>query len=259
MWIHLKNDKERATLNMNVAVFFGLHGLQHKEALKQIINFYGCSVEEVSTWFETSIEEFNNKEVEYSGSYTGIPRLSELMRNYEYFKKTYLPKEKLSYVEKKINSYKSKFGFMNTLDKLVIQQDRNTVIMADSLIFFIYHSIEEISVKENYGTGDLSYFKNLSSEIIVDSTKGESRGTMSFNELKNIACTGYIQIGNSYFDVAPVIKLLDKKEIIDVTYNDNIGRWSRKALIFTQNNFIESTTVILNPRKIQISEDTIIY
>lgn len=257
MWVKLKNEKETAFMNINFTVFFSVKGLQHKEALKQMINSFGCSIEDVTSWFETAINEFNTKKVDFV--LCGSPTLPELMKNYEYFKKTYLPKEKINPMVKKINAYKPKFGVTSMLKKLVIQHDPNTIVMVDSSICLIYNKVGGVSIEEQYGTGNLSYFKNAVSKLVNDSTIGEIREDVSLNELKNIASTGFIQIGDSFFDVTPVTKFLNNKEKITVTFNKTFGVKSQPAMIFTQKNFIESTTIVLSAISCRIPDDAIIY
>lgn len=249
MWIHLKNEKEKATLNLNFTLFFSVAGLDHKKALKQIINFYGCSIDEVSLWFETAIEEFHEGNVRCNIA-KGIPKLDKLEANYEYFKKTFISTDKSAPIIRKIYEHKPKFSFTDSLDKAILQYDNTTVVMIDSMIMLIYNNIYGATVKEQYNSEDKLPIRNAISDIIEDIAESKTIDTVPFKKVKNIANAGYIQIENCYFDVQSVIKLLDSRMNILIGFNP-----SRKTMILTQRNLTESRKIILKNILFDTTED----
>ena len=266
MWIHLRNEEKEAELNLNFTLFFSVKGMDYKNILKQIIEFYNCSTEEVDDWFKAAFDDFEAvKHDPHMSAYRNKLDKSILQKNYEYFKKTYLPKEKtektkIDIILKKINDYKVPKN--KPAGKVVVQQDDNTVVMSDGSLALIYNNMDDIFVEEQFGNlNNIDYAKKIVSTLVDNSKKGNYLGTIKFIDIKNISITGYVKYEGYIFDMKPLVKLLDKKETIEVSFNREFSR-SSCALILTQRNFVESTTIAIlavNTKINPITDDDIIY
>lgn len=245
MWIHLKNEEARATLNLNFTVFFSITGLEHKKALKQIVYFYGCSVKDIDDWFKIAIEEFHEDEVRCDIA-NGIPKLDKLIHNYEYFKKTYITSELTTPIVKRIYKYEPKFNYSDSLDKCIMQYDNNTIILADSMLFLMYDSIFNVSAKEQYAIEDKQLMIDIASNIREAPIASGYIHIKPFNKLKDIADVGYLQVDDCFFDIKPALQFLDTKSKVLISSNIDFEGMPKNVIMLMQRNLVESVRILLS-------------
>lgn len=253
--VNLENKEKRASLNLNFTAFFSVKGTDYRTMLKQMIDFYGCSIEEVNSWFEEALNNYEQGKVLVKNS-----SRETLEKNYEYFKKTYL-KDKVtskSSIISKIENFKytSLDNAKDTLKKLYKLED-DLILMNTDKVILIYKGLGNIDIGVEKLKDD-TIFKRDADNLVELVTTAKYLGTYQGRELKKISNVAYLEHNDKFFDIKCAFSIFDSKADIDVLWMDKL-RYVSDLLILKQTNASGTITMVISKSSVEDTGDVATY